>query len=589
MKTVLLTFAGAMMALILFFVILPLTIIMMFAPASETTNTPDGNIVLSLDLRTPYSDRSPTDGPGVLFELDGFIDILSKLDAAAEDPDVAAVIIRSSEMGIGSSRAEELRAAISKLQDKGKFVLGHSQGFFVGSASSYRSISSADEIWMQAGSEFNVPGVSLESLFFKGLLEKIGVTPEIMAFYEFKNAPNAYTQDGFTEAHELAMRELGEHMWSQTLTDILDDRASNFESADILRATLEDSPYGADAAKELGLIDELGWPEDAERSLEERFDGEILDITAYYPSSQRGSAIALIAAEGPVITGASGGNPFDLGAENTIASDTVAEHIYRAGEDEDVQAIVFRVDSPGGSPTASDQIWRAIEYVQAEKNKPVIVSMGSLAASGGYYISMGADHIVASPSTITGSIGVFGGRFAIAEGLGKIGITSDSIEIGGPYASAYTSVNPLTNEQRDKMYDSLKRTYDRFIALAAEGRGMTPEELHERAKGRVWTGADALEQGLVDELGGLISAIDAAKRIANIDEDEDVRIIRMDSMENPLQQMFGISSGDANARTRILSAIGQLTGDQRIQAAIAQSEGLHREPTQAAIAPIVEK
>ena len=589
MKTVLLTFAGAMMALILFFVILPLTLIMVFAPASDTSGSPKGDIILSLDLRTPYSDRAPTNGPGLLFEVDGFIDVLTKLDAAAEDPDVAAVIIRSSDMGVGSSRAEELRAAIKKLQDNEKFVLSHSQGFFFGSASSYRSVSAADEIWMQDGSEFNVPGLSLESLFFKGLLEKIGVTPEILAFYEFKNAPNAYTQDSYTEAHELAMRQLGEVLWSNTLNDILIDRSDSFASLDILRSTLEDSPYGAEAAKELGLIDVLGWPEDAERSLEERFDAEVLDISYYYPPNGSGPKIALIAAEGPVVTGASGEDLFDLGAENTIASDTVAEQIYEAGEDEDVRAIVFRVDSPGGSPTASDQIWRAIEFVQAEHDKPVVVSMGSLAASGGYYISMGADHIVASPSTITGSIGVFGGRFAIAEGLGKIGVTSDSIEIGGPYASAYTSVERLTNIQRDKMYDSLKRTYDRFIALAADGRAMSKEELHDRAKGRVWTGSDALENGLVDELGGLMTAIKAAKRIAEIDEDASVEIIKMDSMDTPFQQLFGVSSGEGEARTRALSALGQLTGDPRIQAAIVQSEGLQREPAQAAIAPLIER
>ena len=594
MKTLLLSLAGAFMALILFFLIVPIVLVSVLAPSSSEEAS-DGPVVLALDLRYEYSDRAPTDSFSALFSGVSFLDIITRLDAAATDPDVSGVIIRASEGGVGSSRAEELRDAILKLKANGKFVLAHSQGFFVGGPSSYRAVSAADEIWMQAGSEFSVPGISLEAMFFKGLLDKIGVTPEILAFYEFKNAPNAFTEASFTDSHELAMRELADDLWQITLDDVYADRGDIFAArsggtAAQLRDALEDSPYSAAAAVELGFVDKLGWPEDLERAATERSGGSIKDISEYLPSeTERGApVIALIAGEGAIVTGSSGDGGFSLNAENMIASDTVAQQIYEAGDSSQVRAILFRVDSPGGSPTASDQIWRAIEYVQSEKNKPVIISMGSAAASGGYYVSMGADKIVASRSTITGSIGVFGGRFAIAEGLEKIGVTTDSVDIGGPYASAYTSVERLTNAQRDKMHDSLKRTYDRFIQLVADGRGISVDEAHERARGRVWSGVDAKEQGLVDELGGLMKAIEVAKEEAGIEADQAIELRNMEPQPDPME-IFTSMFASSEAEARALRAAAGFVSDKRVAAALSQFESMRTEPNQASISPILER
>lgn len=603
MKTLLLSLAGAFMALILFFLIVPIIVISMLAPSSEPVR-PDGPLVLSMDLRAEYSDRAPTDGLGALFGGVSFIDILTRLDAAAADPDVAGVVLRASEYGLGSTRAEELRDAILKLKANGKFVMAHSQGVYVGGPSAYRAVSASDEIWMQEGSELAVPGVSLESMFFKGLLEKIGVTPEIIAFYEFKNAPNAFTEAEYTASHELALRAYADDIWRITIEDVYADRAQAFRdrAEDLtpdaddalamahLRDVLEDSPYSAEAAVSLGLVDKLGWPEDMERAAKARADGDIIDIAQYAPPAHhRGAAvIALVAGEGAIVTGQSGGDLFSPGSDNVMASDTVAEQIYKAGDDPDVRAILFRVDSPGGSATASDQIWRAIRYVQTEKNKPVVVSMGAYAASGGYYVSMGADKIVASRTTLTGSIGVFGGRFAIAEGLEKIGVTTDSIDIGGPFASAFTSVEPMSNAQREKMYTMLKRTYDRFTMLVAEGRNMTVEEAHERARGRIWSGVDAKEEGLVDELGGLIRAIEVAKEIAGVEADKPIELRNMEPKPDPME-VFSSMFAASEAETRAMRAAAGLITDKRVSAALNQFEAMRSEPRQASMIPMIER
>ncbi|MEO1965111.1 signal peptide peptidase SppA, partial [Hyphomonas sp.] len=267
-----------------------------------------------------------------------------------------------------------------------------------------------------------------------------------------------------------------------------------------------------------------------------------------------------------VVTGSSeGSSPFE--SAPAFASDTVARAILDAGKNDKVKAIVFRVDSPGGSPTASDQIWNAIERVQAD-GKPVVVSMGSLAASGGYYVSAGADYIVANRSTITGSIGIFGGKFALAGGFNKLGITFDTISVGGEFADAY-GMDRFTPEQEAEVKASLKRGYDRFVGIVAEGRGMTYDQVHEVARGHVWSGEDALERGLVDEIGSYTDAIAKAKELAGIDADTTPRLIyyphRKSGFE-ALESLFGASAETAES----MAAISSLTDDKHVQALLEE-------------------
>ena len=488
MRTFLLSMAGALAAMVIFLVLIVMFFVSVIISAASTApDTPD-NIVLSLDLNTEYSDQAPTSGLAAFSATPGFTDLLTKLKAAETDKSVKGIYLRGATVGVGSSRAEELREAILSFRNSGKFVIAHTQGTFgVGGPSALRSIAPADEIWIQPGTEVFAAGVTFETEFFKGLFDKIDVTPEIYPFYEYKNAPNSYNETGYTEPHREAMTELAQSLWTASLDDIAKDRGLTVEQ---VKGALESGPKTSAQMVELKLMDKEGYPEQAEASAKEKAgeDAELVDLATYVPPSLplKAPAIAVVGGEGAVVTGsADSGSPFE--SAPAFASDTVARAILDAGENEKVKAIVFRVDSPGGSPTASDQIWNAIERVQAE-GKPVVVSMGSLAASGGYYVSAGADYIVANRSTITGSIGIFGGKFALEGGFNKLGVTFDTISVGGEFADAY-GMDAFTPAQEAEVKASLKRGYDRFVGIVAEGRHMTYDQVHEIARGHVWSDA----------------------------------------------------------------------------------------------------
>ncbi|MEO1476685.1 MAG: signal peptide peptidase SppA [Pseudomonadota bacterium] len=580
MRTFFVSLAGAFVALVIFNV-LAFFVVMGFLASATTEQAQPRNLVLSLDLRTPLSDSAPTGGFAAFSGEDGFVDILTKLDAAASDPDVKGLFIRAPQMGIGSSRAEELRSAVLKLREAGKHVTAHSQGTFTTGPSGYRAIAAADETWIQPGSDMMVTGISLETLFLGKLFENLSIVPEIEALYEYKNAPNTFKETDYTEPHREAMTALAESIWSSSLSDIATDRGLN--AAD-LRTLLENGPLSAESVVEAGLMDKLGWPEDAELAARSKDgSGNIISVTAYQPPSvsARAPQIAVIGGEGPITTGGSGGGAFN--DSSGFASDVIAASILQAAGNDRVKALVFRVDSPGGSPAASDQIWRAIERAK-EGGKPVVVSMGSAAASGGYYVSTGADYIFANPSTVTGSIGIFGGKQTIAGALERIGVNPRAITVGGEFTDAY-GTDLFTDSQREQLIASLKRGYDRFTSLVAEGRGFSASEVDSVARGRVWSGSDALENGLVDELGGFVDAITKAKELAGIEADTDVRLAyypRRKTGFEALEDIFGTSAEAARAA----SVIGALAGDERLDSALIQMRLLQNERAQA-VGPIV--
>ena len=566
MRTFLLSMAGALVAMVIFAGLMLLLVVGVVgsavSAASSTPAQPD-NVVLSLDLNTEFSDQAPTSGLAAFSETPGFIDLLTKLKAAETDKSVKGLYLRGASVAVGSSRAEELREAILSFRNSGKFVIAHTQGTFGATGpSALRSITPADEIWIQPGAEIFAAGVTFETEFLKGLFDKIGVSPEIYPFYEYKNAPNTYNETGYTEPHREAMTQLAESLWSASLDDIAADRGL---SVDEVKSALESGPKTAEQAIELKLIDKEGYPEEAEDAAKDRAgkDAELLDLASYTPPAPPAKApeIAVVGGEGAIVTGsADSGSPFS--SSKTFASDTVARAILDAGDNDKIKAIVFRVDSPGGSPTASDQVWNAIERVQA-KGKPVIVSMGSLAASGGYYVSAGADYIIANRSTITGSIGIFGGKFALAGGFNKIGVTFDTVSVGGEFADAY-GMEKFTQGQEAEVKASLKRGYDRFVGIVADGRHMTYDQVHEIARGHVWSGEDALQRGLVDQIGTFTDAIEKAKELGGIDADVTPRLVyyphRKTGFE-ALESLFGVSSETSEA----MEAIGTLANDKHTQ------------------------
>lgn len=594
MRTFALSFLGGLAALFIFFIVLPLMLISAVAGANSGPTPPRGPVVLALDLRLLGPDQPATDGFSALFSSDSFIELLLKLDAAAEDDKVKGVFVRASEMDLGSSRAEELRAAFLKLREAGKFVVAHSQGFYASGPAAYRAVAAADEIWMQPGAPFETPGIVFETLFFKDAFDRFGVTAEIEQMFEFKNAADVYKQSGYTEPFALAMTALGESVWSESIADIAADRSRIAPelTPETVRARLENSPHSAEEALELKLIDGVGWPEDVEEAtLTRDGEAELMAISDYAPAHRSGKGvIALVGGEGAIVTG-DGGTTDLLGlGEAAFASDRVTRDLLGLVEDDSVDAVVFRVDSPGGSPTASEQVWRAVERLKAA-GKPVVVSMGSVAASGGYYVAAGADAIVANRSTITGSIGVYGGKFAFADALRKFGVNADEVRIGGEYASIY-STETLTQTQRAKLISTLDDVYQRFTQLVSDGRKLPLEQVRDVAKGRVWSGADAAEIGLVDETGGLIAAIAKAKALAGYAPEDRVEV-RMNIHEaSPFELLQGfMSSAGVKARAAATSreTLAALIPDRRLREALNQARMLTQEPVQLAIPPLYER
>jgi protease-4 len=568
MKTFFLSMAGALAAMFIFILLMfGFLMMLIMGAASSAPERPD-NVVLSLDLNAEMTDQAPTGGFAALSSSPGFIDLLTKLKAAESDEHVKGLFIRGAFIGTGSSRAEELRQALHSFRDSGKFVIAHSQGTLgVRGPSAYWSIAAADEIWMQPGSDLVVPGLTFETEFFKGLFEKIDVTPEIYPFYEYKNAPNSYKETSYTEPHKEALLTLAESVWSTGIDAIAEDRG--LKAADV-RTALESGPLPAETAISMKLLDKTGYPEEASAAALERAgkDAELVEL-AYYDAPApglRAPQIAVVGGEGAVVTGG-GESDSPFSSPPGFASDTIARAILDAGKNDKIKAIIFRVDSPGGSPVAADQIWNAIERVQAD-GKPVVVSMGSLAASGGYYVSAGADYIIANRATITGSIGIYGGKFAVEGGFNKLGITFDRVSVGGEFADAY-GADTFTDTQAEAVKDMLKRGYDRFLGIVAEGRGMTYDEVHEIARGRIWSGEDALEVGLVDEVGTFIDAIEKAKELAGIEADETPRLVyyphRPTGLE-ALEALFGVSAEGAEAAI----TLNRLASDDRVQVLMEQ-------------------
>ncbi|CAI8327443.1 MAG: Putative signal peptide peptidase SppA [Hyphomonas sp. TMED17] len=275
-------------------------------------------------------------------------------------------------------------------------------------------------------------------------------------------------------------------------------------------------------------------------------------------------------------------------AGSAFASDSISAALFEAAENDRVKAIVFRVDTGGGSPTGSDQIWRSIERIQADYKKPVIISMGSMAASGGYYVSMGADWIVANPSSITGSIGITGGKIAISEGLARLGVDARTIAVGGDFTTAFMSSEKFTPSQREAVEDMLARGYDRFVQLVADGRNLTAEQIDRAARGRIWSGRTARDIGLVDELGGILQAVEAAKRLADLPEDQDISLIHYPRTIG----LFGLSTGE---RTSVLSQISNLMrivsyfSRDEVRQAIEAYGTSSQEPVQARISLVNER
>ena len=473
-------------------------------------------------------------------------DVVDALEKAGDDPHVVGLVARLGAAPLGVAEIQEIRDAVKAFRAKKKFALAYSETFgeFGPGNGSYYLATAFDEIWLQPSGDVGLSGLVAESPFIRGALDKLGVVPEYGQRHEFKNAVNTFTETKFTEAHREATRKYVESIYGQMVKGIAEGRKRT--DAEV-RALVDRGPFLGPEALEARLVDGLAYRDEVhEKLMKKGGDGaKLFSLPAYLkkegrPHAEGKRTIALVYGVGNVLRGKSSGNPFTGG--QTMGSETVAKAIRTAVENDDVAAILFRVSSPGGSYVASDTIWR--EVVLAKKaGKPVIVSMGDVAASGGYFVAMSADRIVAQPGTITGSIGVYGGKMVTPAMWEKVGLTFDQVSVGAN-ANIWSTSRSYSPTERERFNASLDRIYEDFTSKVAAGRKLPKERVLEIAKGRVWTGEDAKGLGLVDELGGYATALRLAKAAAKIPADEKVKVVVFPREKNPFETLAARMSGE---------------------------------------------
>ena len=448
--------------------------------------------------------------------------IVDNLRKARVDSRIRAVLLKPT--GFDSpfwGKVQEIRDAVLEFRKSGKPVYAYLE---YGGDREYYLASAADRIFMLPSASLDLSGVATYEIFLRGTLDKIGAIPDLHHIGDYKTAVNTLTQKGYTPAHKEMDESLNRDLYDQLVRGIADGRKK--DEAEVRRA-IDDGPFLADAALRAGLIDDVAYEDQVHEKLgstrrERQMDGDdYARISTGSLGLNRGPRIAVIYAAGTINSGKSGYDPIN-GA--VAGSETLIEYIRQARRDRSVRAIVLRIDSPGGSASASDAIWRELMVARNERaDRPLVASMSDLAASGGYYIAMPAQVIVAQPSTLTGSIGIFGGKVVTGGVYEKLGAHIESTSIGR-HAEINSPVRRYNPEELTKLQEQLQAFYDQFIEKVADSRHTQPEKIDAIAQGRVWTGRQAKQNGLVDQLGGLDRAVLVAKQRAKIPVDTEVEL-----------------------------------------------------------------
>jgi protease IV len=510
-----------------------------------------GPLILELDLTDGIGEGPVTDPVSAIMSRrkTRLPDIIEGLRRARHDDRVRALVVKVGGSRIGLAQVQEIREAISGFRESGKLTVAWAETFgeFTHGNVPYYLATAFDRIYLQPSGTLGLTGIAVEQLFLHDALAKIGVAFESAKRYEYKSAADNLTERGFTPAGREASERLAASIAEQISAAIAERRGKTAEQA---RALLDRGPFLAVDALAEGLVDALGYRDevyadvrkeagpDATLQYVARYQrGHVLAQRARRLPSRRQGFVAVVYASGPIRQGRSTRPPVGGSA---MGSDTVAAALRSALADERARAVLLRVNSPGGSATASDTIWREVVRLRAA-GKPVVVSMSDVAASGGYFISAAADVIVAQPGTITGSIGVIMGKPVLADALERVGITTDSVAVGSG-ATMLAPTHPFTEDEWNRINIWLDAIYQDFIGKVASGRRMPVERVHEVARGRVWTGADAAQIGLVDELGGMQAAAEIARRRAGLPADAPLRVY---PRLTPLDQLRPPSSSES--------------------------------------------
>jgi protease-4 len=514
-----------------------------------------------LTLKDSLPESSGQVGPFGETTLD-LRETINRLEKASKDKSIAGVVLDIQNPAIGRGKIEELRAAIDRFRESGKKAYAVLESAM---PADYLVACACDEIVMPEVGIILLPGIHAEATFYKGLLAKLGMEADFIHIGAYKGAAEPLTREKFSEPVRENLTSLIDSLYDDMVTTIVKDRPISIAQAkDIIDTGL----VTAKKAKELGLIDRIAYADDLRKELAENYEAEPLVYVKNYGQKEvdtdfsgpmgffklmqammgvdsssgerRGKKIAVVYAVGPIMTGKS---ESDLFGGQVMGSTTIVEALRKANDDKQVVAIVLRIDSPGGSALASDLIWHETQAIK----KPIVASMGDVAGSGGYYIAMGADKIVATPGTITGSIGVVGGKLAVRGLFDKVGITTETIQ-RGKNSGLFASSGKFTDSQREVVKNMMEDIYDQFTTKAAAGRSMPIEKLRKLAGGRVYTGRQAKENGLIDQLGTLEDAVAEAKQLAGIDKDEEVKLKVLPEPTNFFEALFGNMDSEKEVR-----------------------------------------
>jgi len=478
--------------------------------------------VLWLRVPSDLVERVPNDIVGQLMAgrrdtVESVVDALRK--AKVDDRVQAVVVVPPIRLGLWG-KLQEIRDAMLDFKESGKPLVSYLE---YGGGQQYYLATAADKIFLTPSSPLDLVGVASYDVFLRDALDLLGVHPDMLHAGEFKTASNLYTETTFTPEHREMSQALNRDLYDQLVSGVADGR--QMTEADV-RGLIDEGPFLPETAVARGLVDGLVYEDEllAELGLDEE-PTDRLNYSTYRqldPSSlglDNGPRLAVVYGVGAITFGGSG---FDGTGGAVMGSEATARAIRSARDDDSIEAIVLRIDSPGGAAIASDIIWREVRL--ATEKKPVIASMSDVAASGGYYVAAPADVVVAQPGTLTGSIGVVAGKLAYGRALEKLGVNIEGVN-DGAMSAMNSPFAPYSAETRERVQQQIDSIYETFLQRVAAGRDMTRDEVHAVGQGRVWTGRQAVDLGLVDELGGMRRAVELAKERAGIDSDRGVRLV----------------------------------------------------------------
>ncbi|HYY56672.1 MAG TPA: signal peptide peptidase SppA [Pyrinomonadaceae bacterium] len=573
-RKILLIISGVVVA---FLLVLIAGVALIFAALRGSEPTIKDNSVLALRIGGPLPDYVPEDPFRRLLggSDNSLTDLLTQIKKAKVDKRIGAIILDIHPSSAGWAKADEIREAIADFRTSGKPIYAYME---YGLNKEYYIATACDRIYMAPPGDLFINGLAAQAMFFRGSLDKLGIYPDVYQIGKYKNAPDSFTRKEMSESHREVINSFLDDFMSRIVNAIATTRKKSPED---VRALIDQAPFSPAQAQANGLIDGASYREEVEQELKKRLGykdsdklrivraSEYREVAPESVGLNKGERIAVIYASGSIDLGKSEDGP--RGGQS-VGSDTVVKAINDARDDQKIRAIVLRVDSPGGSSYASDLIWRAVE--SAKQKKPVVVSMSDLAASGGYYIACNANKIVAEPSTLTGSIGIFAGKPVVKGFYDWLGISTEYV-LRGKNAGMFRETEPFTPEERARFEEIIKSTYyDEFVPKVARGRNREPKYIDSIAQGRVWTGEQAKANGLVDEFGGLERAVEIAKQLANIPADKGIERVIFPYPRSFIEGLFD-SGDEASAKAQQQRALIE-TLPEDVQRAFRYAQMLDR-------------